>query len=206
MQATVELGRIVRTRINIPLKAPLREAIVVHLDADVRNKIESAKQYIIEELNVRVLTVTGDKAKYGVQLRCIPNHRVLGNRLKQDYKTVMEALKKLSSDELDHFVTTGCIKVCNYTFSKDDLSVVYVSGEAVDLDPTASTKLTTGQDRTGAQSKLRHQTSAPLQRYEAASGSHGLLILLDTTADPDLEDERIARELVNRIQRTRKKC
>lgn len=200
MQATVELGRIIRTRINVPLKAPLREAIVVHLNADVRSRIESAKDYIVEELNIRVLTVTGDKTKYGVQLRGIPNHRALGSRLKHDYKTVVEAVKNLSSDELDCFVATGCITVHDVTLTKDDLSVVYTTGGC------SSAEFAPEQGRIGTQSKLNHQQSVPFQRYEAASDSHGLLVLLDVTPDPDLEDERLARELVNRIQRTRKKA
>lgn len=48
MQATVELGRIIRTRTNLPLKAPLREAIVIHPDPAVRQTILSAQAYIVE--------------------------------------------------------------------------------------------------------------------------------------------------------------
>lgn len=48
MQSTVELGRIIRTRCNLPLKAPLREAIVIHSDPNILNNIKSAQTYIIE--------------------------------------------------------------------------------------------------------------------------------------------------------------
>lgn len=42
-------------------------------------------------------------------------------------------------------------------------------------------------------------------KYETASDAKGLLVILDITPDVELENERLARELVNRIQRTRKK-
>ena len=34
--------------------------------------------YWLQELNVRVVTVTADKQKYGVMLRAVPDHKVLG--------------------------------------------------------------------------------------------------------------------------------
>ena len=43
-------------------------------------------------------------------------------------------------------------------------------------------------------------------KYEAQVDPRtGLLVLLDIRADAELEEERLARELINRIQRTRKK-
>ena len=54
MQAAVELGRIIRTRCNLPLKAPLREAIVIHSDPLVLEEIKAAQSYIVE-VNVKIV-------------------------------------------------------------------------------------------------------------------------------------------------------
>lgn len=47
----------------------------------------------MEELNVRKVTVTSDKLKYGVSLRAEPDHKTLGARLKGEFKQVMLAIK-----------------------------------------------------------------------------------------------------------------
>lgn len=48
---------------------------------------------MLDELNVRTLSMTTDKARYGVRLRAEPDHKILGVRLKGAYKSVIEAVK-----------------------------------------------------------------------------------------------------------------
>ncbi|VDP96181.1 unnamed protein product [Trichobilharzia regenti] len=55
-------------------------------------------------MNVRLLTTTSDKHRYGVQLRGVLNHKTLGVRLKNDYKAVVNAVKEMSTEELEKFV------------------------------------------------------------------------------------------------------
>ena len=83
---------------------------MVHRDEAVLKSISSLENYIVEvrrrlflnfsnfrtkliftfqELNVRCVTVTRDKQKYGVFLRAEPDHKILGSRLKSDFKNVM---------------------------------------------------------------------------------------------------------------------
>lgn len=47
----------------------------------------------MEELNVRTVTFSTDKEKYGVTLRAEPDHKSLGNRLKSAFKDVMTDIK-----------------------------------------------------------------------------------------------------------------
>jgi isoleucyl-tRNA synthetase len=42
----------------------------------------------LQELNVKKLTTTTDKEKYGARLHAEPDHRVLGAKLKQQFKAV----------------------------------------------------------------------------------------------------------------------
>lgn len=62
---------------------------------------------VLQELNVRVLTLSADKARYGVRLRAEPEHTVLGRRLKGAFKPLMAAIKELSSEQLERFQETG---------------------------------------------------------------------------------------------------
>lgn len=63
--------------------------------------------YQLQELNVRKVTLSTDKNKYGIRLRAEPDHMVLGKRLKGAFRAVMTSIKKLSSEELERFQESG---------------------------------------------------------------------------------------------------
>ncbi|KOC69966.1 Isoleucine--tRNA ligase, cytoplasmic [Habropoda laboriosa] len=179
MQTVIELGRVVRDRKTIPVKYPLPEVVVIHQDAEVLEKIESLKSYILEELNVKELTVTTNKEKYGVKLRAEPDHKVLGARLKGEFKSVTQAIKELSDEQLQMFVTQKEIIVQGHKLKEQDLRLMFsFTGPAAE------------------------QLS---KQYEAHSEGN-VLILLDVTPDESMHNEGVAREVINRIQKLRKKA
>lgn len=53
------------------------------------------------------MTLSTDKDKYGIRLRAEPDHMVLGKRLKGAFKSVMAAIKELTSEQLEEFQKTG---------------------------------------------------------------------------------------------------
>lgn len=62
---------------------------------------------VLQELNVRQLTLSTDKDKYGIRLRAEPDHMVLGKRLKGAFKAVTASIKELTSEKLEAFQKTG---------------------------------------------------------------------------------------------------
>lgn len=88
----------------------------------------------MQELNVRTVTVTTDKHKYGVHLRAEPDHKTLGARLKGAFKAVTAAIKELSDDQLMEFQRTGEIEVAGHKLSPEDLRLIYTFSVA--NDPT----------------------------------------------------------------------
>lgn len=179
MQIIIELGRIVRDRKTIPVKYPLPEVVVIHQDAEVLKDIVSLKSYILEELNVKLLTVTTDKQKYGVTLRAEPDHKILGARLKGEFKLVAQAIKELTDEQLQAFVMTKKIVVQGHTLGEQDLRLMF--------------------NFTGP------GTEQLSKQYEAHSEGN-ILLLLDVTPDESMRNEGIAREIINRIQKLRKKA
>lgn len=179
MQSVIQLGRIVRDRKVIPTKYPLPEIVVIHRDAEVLTDIVSLKSYILEELNVKKLTVTTDKEKYGVTLRAEPDHKTLGARLKGEFKQIIQAIKDLTDEELQKFIATKTIVVQGHKLEEQDLRLMFsFTGPAAE------------------------QLS---KQYEAHSEG-SILILLDITADEAMHNEGIAREMINRVQKLRKKA
>ena len=79
--------------------------------------------------------------------------------------------------------------------SGEDVTVDYMVGETE-----------TGNPKKAKSEKKAESGDAEGPKYEAqADPRTGLLVLLDVRPDAALEEERLARELINRIQRARKK-
>ncbi|XP_041129099.1 isoleucine--tRNA ligase, cytoplasmic-like [Polyodon spathula] len=176
MQSVIELGRVIRDRKTLPVKYPLKEVVVIHQDPEALQDIQSLEKYILEELNVRQLTLSTDKDKYGIRLRAEPDHMVLGKRLKGAFKSVTAAIKELKSEQLESFQKTGTIVVEGQELHEEDLRLMYTFD----------------------------QGSGTASQYEAHSDAQ-VLVLLDVTPDQSMVDEGVAREVINRIQKLRKK-
>ncbi|KAM3878504.1 isoleucine--tRNA ligase, cytoplasmic [Diretmus argenteus] len=176
MQSVIELGRVIRDRKTLPVKYPLKEVVVIHQDPEALKDIQSLQKYILEELNVRQLTLSTDKDKYGIRLRAEPDHMVLGKRLKAAFKAVTASIKELTSEQLEAFQKTGSIMVDGNELHEEDLRLMYTF----------------------------NQESGSAAQYEAHSDAQ-VLVLLDVTPDQSMVDEGVAREVINRIQKLRKK-
>lgn len=176
LQSVIELGRVIRDRKTIPVKYPLKEVVVIHQDPEALENIRSLEKYILEELNVRKVTLSTNKDKYGVRLRAEPDHMVLGKRLKGAFKSVMAAIKELKSEQLEEFQETGTIVVEGHELHGEDLRLMYTFD----------------------------QVAGGSAQFEAHSDAQ-VLVLLDVTPDQSMVDEGVAREVINRIQKLRKK-
>lgn len=179
LQSVVELGRYVRDKVNIPLKYPLPEVVVIHKDKQILDDVLRLESYIKEELNVKTVTTSTDKEKYGVALKADMNFKVLGARLKGDVKKVQQKVAELGDGEIQEMLNSGFITILGHNIDACDLNVKYsFSGE---------------------------KAAELASKYEAHSDDT-VLILLDTTPSQEMLDEGLAREVVNRVQRLRKKA
>ncbi|ODV86549.1 hypothetical protein CANARDRAFT_7018 [[Candida] arabinofermentans NRRL YB-2248] len=176
MQKIIELGRNIREKKTISLKTPLKQLVVLHSDPSYLEDVRSLQTYITEELNVRDLIITSDEEKYGVVYRAVADWPVLGKKLKKDAKKVKEGLLKITSDEVKDFLKSGKITVSGIDLVEGELEIL--RGLPEDL-------VSGGQE---------------------ARSESDVLIILDINMYPELQTEGIVRELINRIQRLRKKC
>uniref|UniRef100_H2Z861 Isoleucine--tRNA ligase, cytoplasmic n=1 Tax=Ciona savignyi TaxID=51511 RepID=H2Z861_CIOSA len=176
MQSVIELARVIRDRKTMPTKYPLPEVVIIHKDPEYLDDVVSLSRYVTEELNVRSVTTSSDKDKYGVSLRAEPDHVVLGKRLKGicDFKSVMSGIRQLTNDQVEQYLSSGSIQVLGHDLVAGDLRVIF-------------------------------QFEKENSKYEAHS-DNDVLILLDVTPDQSMLDEGVAREVINRIQKLRKKA
>ncbi|KAL7746644.1 isoleucine--tRNA ligase [Sorochytrium milnesiophthora] len=174
MQAVIDLGRACRDKKLISFKTPLMELVVVHPDQEYLDDVRSLERYVLEELNVRKLTLTSDEDKHQVQYRAEADFKVLGIKLRKDMPKVKAGLTKVTSAQVKEFARTKSLTVEGITLGEDDLKVI---------------RYFAGADGT----------------WEPASDKE-VLVLLEIKRYPELEDEGLAREVINRVQRLRKKA
>ncbi|KAI0463397.1 isoleucine--tRNA ligase [Komagataella kurtzmanii] len=176
MQKVIDYGRNIREKKTISLKTPLKTLVILHSDPGYLADVKSLKSYITEELNVRDVIITSDEDKYGVAYGVVADWPVLGKKLKKDAQKVKVALPSVSSEEVKEFLKTGKITVAGIELSSEDLNAVRGLPESKSQDG-----------------------------HEVRS-DRDTLVILDTKVYEELKTEGTARELVNRIQKLRKKA
>jgi isoleucyl-tRNA synthetase len=176
MQKVIELARVSRERRAVGLKTPLRTLVVIHQDQQYLEDVKSLESYITEELNIRDLVLSSDEAKYNVQYSVSADWPTLGKKLKKDAQKVKKALPSLTSAEVKKFVDNKKMTVDGIELDEEDLIVK----RGLKEDDTSKNFETNTDD--------------------------DVLTILDAALYPELADEGVAREIINRVQRLRKKA
>ena len=176
MQKVIELGRLARERRTLSLKTPLKTLVVLHQDQQFLDDVRTLERYVTDELNVRDLVLTSEESRYGVEYSVQADVKNLGMKFKRAAVNIKAVLPQLSSKDIHAFLESGSITVAGHDLSAEDLRV---------------------------QRGLKQ--SRETANYEVAVEGD-VMILLDAFAYPELAQEGLAREVLNRIQRLRKRA
>jgi isoleucyl-tRNA synthetase len=171
----VSLGLSVRTGNKLRVRQPLSHADVVFNDREMMQRLEDYKALIKDELNVHELHFMFPGHEQGaVAFRFKPNFRTLGPRLGKGVQSVKRALEAADGSAL--FAE----------LSRTNRISVAVEGQSVDL----------------ARDELEVVVEAA-PGFAAETGRVGVVVLHTTLTD-ELIDEGLLREIINRVQTTRK--
>ncbi|KDQ57791.1 hypothetical protein JAAARDRAFT_35481 [Jaapia argillacea MUCL 33604] len=176
MQTVIELTRNIREKNNLSLKTPLKELLIFHADPEYLADIQPLQRYIQSELNIRDIVFTSDETASGIRYRAVADWAVLGRKLRKDLQRVKNALPEVSSDAIKTYTQTGLITVDGINLVGGDLTV---------------------------------QRYIELPSDEEAYATHtdnDVVVRLDVKVHPELKTEWLAREMINRVQKLRKKA
>jgi isoleucyl-tRNA synthetase len=176
MQKVIDLGRVSRERRAIGLKTPLKTLVVINKDPEYLDDVKSLEGYILEELNVLELVLSSEEAKYNVEYSVNADWPTLGKKLKKDVQKVKKALPSLSSDDVKGYLANKKILVDGIELVEGDL--VVKRGIKED-DGSKGMETNTDAD---------------------------VLTILDINLYPELAHQGLGREIINRVQRLRKKA
>ncbi|KAH6836839.1 tRNA synthetase class I L [Perilla frutescens var. hirtella] len=178
MMTIIDLARNIRERHNKPLKTPLKEMVIVHPDANfLEDMAGKLREYVLEELNVKSLVPCNDTLKYAT-LRAEPDFSVLGKRLGKSMGAVAKEVKAMSTEDILAFEKAGEITIATHLLKLSDI------------------KLTR---------EFKLPGNAKIEDMDA-KGDGDVLVVLDLRSDESLYEAGVAREIVNRIQKMRKKA
>ena len=177
MQTVITLARNSRERKTISLKTPLKSLVVIHSDPVYLSDLRSLESYILDEVNVQQIELSSDETKYNVAYTCDADWPSLGKKLRKEAPKVRKELPNLTTAQVKDFVASGHITVAGIPLEREDLLVKKDVANAND----ASASIATNTD-------------------------DDVLTILDLHIDEGLAQTGIAREIINRVQRLRKKA
>ena len=162
--------------LTFELQTPLKELLVFHADPEWLSDCASLQRYVQSELNVRDVVFTSDEAASGVRYKAVADWAVLGKKLRKDLAKVKAALPDVPSDDVKEYVETGKIVVGGIRLVEGDLQVQ----RYIELPAGHETQYATHTD-------------------------NDVVVRLDIKAYPELTSEWLVREMINRVQKLRKK-
>lgn len=148
----------------------------MHADVDYLDDIKGLQNYIKDELNVKKVILTTDEEKFNIKWALTADWSVLGRKLRNDVKKVKDSLSDIASDDVKGYIKEGYIVVNG------------IHLESGDLIPTRD---------------ITNVKNSEISDYICHSDQE-VVVLLDKSILPEFEEETVARELVNRVQKARK--
>lgn len=176
LQSVIELGRAMREKKNLPLRVPLRELTVFHSDKQFLDDVQSLAGYVEEELNIRDLVLSQDEDRCAVRFKLLADWPTLGKKLRKDMGKVKKGLDQVNSAQAKEYMECSQITIEGIPLGEGDLRA------------------------------LRYVDEAALASHILSDTDGQVVVLLDTEVHPELQAEGAARDVINRIQRLRKKA
>ncbi len=169
VREVASLGRAARSGAKLKTRQPLSKVIVVLSDAKFDATVRKHEQVLLDELNVKAIEIAHQADQF-VNYELKPNFKAIGAKYRELVPQLKEALSKADAANLRAQMTAS---------GKAKLALS--GGKEVELTPEEVEVSLKAKDG-----------------YAAASG-RSVVVVLDTHLTPELLDEGVARELVNRV-------
>jgi isoleucyl-tRNA synthetase len=139
--------------------------------------LKTLQGYIKSELNIHNLVFSSDEEQCGIKYRIAADWPTLGRKLRKNLNSLKSVLPSLPSDTAKMYLKEGHLEVHGFHFDAGDLLVTPYA------DHPSSGQYATNSD-----------------------SDSNVVVLLDIQIYEDLHDQWLARELINRVQKLRKKA
>ncbi len=190
-QQVVSIARSLREKARIRVRQPLSRILVPVLSKKDRKHINSVKEIILEELNIKKIEFVSEETEEVINRKAKPNFKVIGKKFGKNTQVVAKAIRELTNEQILDIEKFGSI------------ALNIDAKEAKDAKDAKDTKDGIEGNVIKIAMEDIEMASEEIEGWSVAT-ENGVTVALDTTLDEELINEGIAREFVNRIQNIRK--
>jgi isoleucyl-tRNA synthetase len=173
-QSVCSLIHSIRKKTNHKVRQPLQKAMIPIFSEETAAQFELVKDIILSEVNIKELAYISEKDNTVIVKKAKPNFKLLGTKLGPKMKEVGALVAAFTQDEIQGLERNGS-KVLTLSDS-NTYELLLAEVEIISQDVPGWAVATDGK----------------------------FTVALDISISPDLQNEGIAREWVNRIQNLRK--
>src|SRR5690606_27749858 len=114
-----------RKKTGINVRQPLNKILLPVLDGDFQRKVETVKDLILSETNIKGIEFITDTSGI-IKKKIKPNFKTLGPKVGKDMKEVAGAIQALRPDEITTLEQTGQISILGsrYTVLASDVEII----------------------------------------------------------------------------------
>jgi len=176
MTSIIEEARILREKRKVSFKQPISSLTVITDSEDYQESLKPLLVYIKDEINVKDVLFDKEVDKF-VSYQITANHRELGQQLKKAYNNdFRKKIQGLNDADARQFLKDGKLIVNDFELTDKFLSI-----------------------------KLLLNKEA-VEEHQELGGEGDVKVMLDLTQDDELKLMGASREVINKIQRLRKKA
>lgn len=176
IRTVADLGRSLRAKYQLKVRQALPEMLVITRDEKDKDSIDDFDDILKTELNIKKIEFSTAESNY-VNLSVKPNLKTLGRKLGSKLNSVKNYLIKLNESPEN---------VAKLVAEVESKGKALIEGIEVSIEDFLIDRHSKGDREIATQD--------------------GVTILLDTKLTPELIEEGLAREFVNRVQKYRKDC
>ncbi len=122
IETAVSMGRNCRNAHKLKTRMPLKEMKIITRNPTDKQAIERFQSLIAQELNVKNVTFSAEESKF-VTLSAKANAKVLGPRLGQKMKTILQQVRDLAPESVVQFEKNGSIELSGEKILLSDVTI-----------------------------------------------------------------------------------
>ncbi|GAB4287482.1 MAG: isoleucine--tRNA ligase [Ignavibacteriaceae bacterium] len=173
-QQVVYLTRTMRAKSNLKVRQPLRRMMVV-VQKDFRNALESIRDVILDEVNIKELVILDDDSEI-VSKTAKANFKSIGPKHGKNVKQIASVISGFGKDEIKKLESDGSIIVdingSKTEIIKEDVEIIshQISGWLVESEEGVTVALDTGLDEKLIQEGIAREFVNRIQNMRKDAG------------------------------------
>jgi len=184
-QRIVYIIRSIRVKHNLKVRQPLRQILIPILSNDIKEKISSVKDIILDEINVKALNLIESDSEI-IRKRAKPNFKSIGPKFGKEVKKVQNIINSFSNYEIDILEKNNEISYEEIVIKREDVEIYTenIEGWIVESDYGLTVALDTNLDKELIEEGILREFTNRVQNYRKTNNfevNDKIIILVKAT-------------------------